>query len=123
MRSDGMWIDAAEVAWFAAALDTLVKFAGRAGCVVPPSVRPMREQLQTFLDGHAGGGVDATSGLSPGAVFDSDGQWIDAGEVADMLDLTASAVRKACRTGRFAGVARKHRGRWWIPTECVDGGV
>lgn len=121
MRDDGLWLEYTEVVWFAAALDTLVKFAGKAGSSVPQSVLLMRQALQQHLDGRADGRGGATAEPVGAAVFDDVGQWIDAEEVAQVLDVTPDAVRKSCRAGRLSVVARKYKGRWWIPADCVKG--
>lgn len=121
MRDEGLWLDPTEVVWFAAALDHLVKYSKRAGCVVPPSVPRVRSELQTFLESHADSLADATTRPSSVSVLHPDGEWIDTEEVARMLGVTAGAVRKACRQGRFAAIARRHRGRWWLPAAAVEG--
>ena len=40
-------------------------------------------------------------------MVDPEDEWIDTATAAEHLGLTEDAVRKACRTGRFTGVARK----------------
>ncbi|ALI26566.1 hypothetical protein XA26_27260 [Mycolicibacterium fortuitum] len=113
-------MDPAEVVWFAAALDLLVKYSKRAGCVVPSSVPTVRSELQTFLDSRADSLADATTRPPRVAVLHPDGEWIDVEEAAQMLGVSADAVRKSCRTGRFVGVARKWRGRWLVPAESLE---
>lgn len=119
MRDEGLWLEPEEVAWFSAALETLTKYAGMARCSVPPSVPPMRVALESFLAGRAGSRLNATTRLLADLLADPDE--VDAAEAADRLGVTVDAVRKACRSGRFRGVARKHRGRWMIPTVDIDG--
>lgn len=119
IRTDGVWFDAKDVEWLVAVLNMLTVTADRAGFTVPSSIPPVHQALQGFLDGRAGGSGGATTEPVVLALPDSDGQWIDAEEVARMLDVTVDAVRKSCRQGRFAIVARKHRGRWWIPADSV----
>lgn len=120
MRDDVLVVGAEDATWLIAALAMLEQLVARAGHPPVPSLGEKRRVLAEFVgrvDGHA----DATTRPGSGALaHDSD---IDAllstEEVSSMLNVTADAVRKACRTGRFAYVARRAGGRWWIPRSAV----
>jgi len=118
VREDGLWLEYREVVWFAGALDMLAKYAKRAGCAVPSSVISVRAHLDTYLGSRTHGRGDATT--RPAAELLVHPEDVDANEASERLGITADAVRKACRTGRFAAVARKQRGQWRLPAADVE---
>ena len=119
MRDDQLVLNAADVAWFVSALEFLEKLAIRARMGLPPSVAATKNVLAQHLS-RVGGRADATPRPVVSRVVDPEDEWIDTATAAEHLGLTEEAVRKACRTGRFTGVARKHHGRWCIPQADIE---
>jgi hypothetical protein len=116
MRDDLLVLDPVEVAWFVSALEFLEKLAIRARMALPPAVAAQKSALTQHLS-RVGGRVDTTT--RPITELDSHTE-IDASEAAERLGISADAMRKACRSGRFGGVARKHHGRWFIPLADIE---
>lgn len=106
-----------EVAWFVSALDVLEALAAKLNQPVHPSVAPVKRDLARYLETRAPARADArTRGLLGMVAHDE----VMTDKAAARLGLTEDAVRLACRTGRFVGVARKQRGRWVIPAVVVE---
>ncbi|OBB33060.1 hypothetical protein A5792_11565 [Mycolicibacterium peregrinum] len=118
MRDDGLWLDADDVEFFAGALLLLDTWAKRLGYNTSQQTQSVRTRLTEFLESRAAGRADATVRPLSGVVADAG--VVDATEAAEHLGLTPDAVRKACRTGRFAGVAQKRLGRWTIPATELE---
>lgn len=119
MRDDGLWLDADDVEFYAGVLTVLDTLLKRLGYNGSDQTRVVRSRLEAFLNGRADGHAAVTTRPPLAEVPDAD--HMDANEAAGQLGVTAGAVRKACRTGRFQGVARKQRGRWMIPADELTG--
>lgn len=119
MQSDGLWLDVEDAAKLQSALEALETLAARSGYALGREVAVMKQGVAAFL-GRVAGRADATTRPPVTQIRDADGELIDVEEAARMLGLTADALRKACRTGRYASVARKVRGRWMIPAADVS---
>ncbi|MFL0288803.1 hypothetical protein ACJH6H_26530 [Mycobacterium sp. SMC-21] len=117
MRSDGLWLDTEDVAFFAGALALLAELVKQRGQLIPPEVVEAQRKLNQFLKSRIDVLGDTT--LRPPAGWLLDADVVDVSAAAEQLGVTPDAVRKACRGGRFKRVAQKELGRWMIPAADV----
>ncbi|WP_285033873.1 helix-turn-helix domain-containing protein [Mycolicibacterium sp. lyk4-40-TYG-92] len=121
MRDDGLWLDADDALLFAGALKLLDWALKKRGHNTPPDIAAAQRKLEEFIASRVESRVDATT--RPMADWMANAQLMDSTEAAERLGLTPGAVRKACRSGRLQGVARKELGRWMIPAADVEMGA
>lgn len=120
MRDDVMVIDADDAIWLVAALSLLEELVKRRGHPPVVSLDEKKQTLTAFLR-RVDGRADTTMRPDSAALaHDSDiDVLLGTEEAAGVLGLSADAVRKACRSGRFAHLARRSGGRWWIPRSAL----
>lgn len=117
-RDDVLVLDAVSAAWVLAGLELLEELVVRRGWALDASVPAVQTRLREFL-GRAAGRADTTKRPSAVPISDDGRGYVDATRAGELLGISADAVRKACRGGRFQGVARKTRGQWLIPVDAV----
>lgn len=121
MRGDLLTLVPEEAALLQSALETLERWAVARGYPLAPDLALIKRDLASYVASRAPGRVGATTRLERESVPHPGGErFVDTEEAALMLGLSSDALRKACRAGRFAGVARKSRGRWMILASVVE---
>lgn len=119
MRCDVLVLDRDEIAWLLALIAVMERWAHRLRQPLPASVPPMRARLEAANQCLAERIADETTGQECGLMLDH--ELVDSAEAAELLGVTAGAVRKQLSRGRYGGAVRV-RGRWLIPrAELGDG--
>ncbi|GAB7069785.1 hypothetical protein H7J06_15615 [Mycobacterium hodleri] len=121
MRDDLLVLDVHDAARQLAALETLERLTAARGGRILADVARDKQMFARFIATRVAARDDArTRGLDGPAAHDAR---MDSRTAAECLGITEGAVRLACRSGRYAGVAGKKRGRWSIPVADVDAEV
>lgn len=119
---DQIGLAAHEVALVVAGLEKLERLAAAGGGGICRELALLKLDLSSWLASRVDGRVDATTRPAAAPVVHAaSGEFIDTQEVAEMLGIAVDSARKACRTGRWRGIALKVHGRWMLPVEEVEG--
>lgn len=119
MHDDVMVIDCADaelILLLIQILEVLVAKQGRRIDPVDHRLPEMREGLEAFIC-RVSGRANATTGQAAGLASEYE---LSAAEAAEMLQVSAGAVRKRCERGTYLGDARKVFGRWKIRRSAIE---
>jgi hypothetical protein len=116
VRDDVLVLDAADAALLVAALERLERLAVHRGSPIEASVVRVKRELTQYLT-RVATRADARTRVPFGVAGNDD--FVDIATAAQRIGISEDALRLACRSGRFAGVAQRHNGRWQIPAADV----
>lgn len=111
-----------EAALVVAALEKLERLSAAGGGLLIVDLARLKMNLASWVASRVQSRADATTRPTQAPVVHSAGEgFVTCEEAAEMLGIAVDSARKACRTGRWRGTARKVRGRWMLPVEEVEG--
>lgn len=121
---EGLAVSGALLAWpvvqaLADRLDVMQALAARCGLRADSRTVEIRELLEGLI-ARAGARVDASTRVQLEDLPQAEAGLVDTATAAERLGLTEDTVRWHCRQGRFAKVAIRRGGRWWIPVADVE---
>lgn len=119
MRDDVMVIDCADaelILLLIQILEVLVAKQGRRIDPVDHRLPEMREGLEAFVC-RVSGRANATTGQAAGLASEDE---LSAADAADMLKISAGAVRRRCQRGTYVGESRKVGGQWRIRRSAIE---